>query len=235
MPGTSTPRCSFALKWPRKARIVANSEQRQADEDVGSVQAREAVEDRTLRVVLRGEAEVHVLVDLHGEEGEAEQEGGEQAHLHARSGCSLRAPSSAQCIVKLDESRIAVFTPATAPGARCRAPGQPVVVHDPDEEVGREERSEEHDLRDDEEQHPEQSGRRPARTRFASRRAVVLVLVPWAIAADRSGRLHSAASCADTDVLDRLAGGAPHALDQVAAQPARALPGKVEITISSGA
>jgi hypothetical protein len=29
---------------------------------------------------------------------------------------SLRAPSSAQCIVKLDESRIAVLTPAMATG-----------------------------------------------------------------------------------------------------------------------
>ena len=30
---------------------------------------------------------------------------------------SLRAPSRAQCIVKLEESRIAVFTPAMATGS----------------------------------------------------------------------------------------------------------------------
>ena len=45
-PGTSTPRCSLAVKWPRKARIVANVQQREAHEDVRAVQAGEPVEDR---------------------------------------------------------------------------------------------------------------------------------------------------------------------------------------------
>ena len=36
---------------------------------------------------------------------------------------SLRAPSSAQCIVKLDEIRIAVFTPAMATGSSLPSAG----------------------------------------------------------------------------------------------------------------
>ena len=96
---------------------------------------------------------------------------------------------------------------------------QPVVVHDPDEEVGREERSEEHDLGDDEKQHPEEL-RLDARGEVGRGRPVVLVVggrVPAATDADsisRSSSLH--------DVLDRLAGGRLHAADQVGAQPARA-------------
>ena len=35
----------------------------------------------------------------------------------------VRAPSSAQCIVKLDEIRIAVFTPATASGSSLPSTG----------------------------------------------------------------------------------------------------------------
>ena len=98
MPGTSTPRCSSGVKWPRKARTVDDRQQRQADGDVRAVQAGEPVEDRALRVVLRREADVDVLVDLDEEERRAEQEGGEDAGLQAEAVARLErgsAPSAA--------------------------------------------------------------------------------------------------------------------------------------------
>ena len=71
---------------------------------------------------------------------------------------------SAQCIVKLDVTRIAVLTPATKTGKWNGASGQclGVGVDDADEEVGGEERAEEHRLRGDEEEHAEHRRRRPA-------------------------------------------------------------------------
>ena len=51
------------------------AEQHQADEDVGAVQAGEAVEDRAEAEVAGAEADVDVLVDLDEEEGRAEQPG----------------------------------------------------------------------------------------------------------------------------------------------------------------
>ena len=56
--------------------------------------------------------------------------------------------------------------------------------HDPDEEVGREEGPEDHDLGDDEKQHPEQRGLDP-RGAVGRRRPVVLVLVAGARAPAR--------------------------------------------------
>ncbi len=68
---------------------------------------------------------------------------------------------SAQCIVKLDVTRISVLMPATNAGRWKPAGGQtPVdaVVDDAVEEVDGEERAEEHDLRRDEEEHAEHRG-----------------------------------------------------------------------------
>src|SRR5207244_566914 len=56
-----------------------------ADEDVRAVEARERVEDRLLRVVLRREADVRVLVDLHEQERRAEQERRQHARLQAEA------------------------------------------------------------------------------------------------------------------------------------------------------
>ena len=70
-----------------------------------------------------------------------------------------------------------------------RARGGPLVAvdHDPDEEVGREERSEEHHLGDDEKQHPEDL-RLDAGAAVRRGRAVVLVVVSaWAIDAASTG------------------------------------------------
>src|SRR4051794_9678293 len=60
---------------------VGEGEQHQTDEDVGAVQAREAVEDRAEGAVAGREADVDVLVDLDEEKGRAQQPGHRQAHL----------------------------------------------------------------------------------------------------------------------------------------------------------
>src|SRR3954453_10670404 len=57
-------------------------QQREADEHVRAVQAGEPVEDRALRVVVRREADVHVLVDLHREEGGAQKQRRGEAGPH---------------------------------------------------------------------------------------------------------------------------------------------------------
>ena len=57
-------------------------EQVQPHEDVRTVQAGEPVEDCPLRRVVRCKAEVHVLVDLDGEEREPEQEGRQKPGAH---------------------------------------------------------------------------------------------------------------------------------------------------------
>ena len=95
--------------------MLAKAEQQQPDEDVGAVQAGEAVEDRAEGAVAGAEADVDVLVDLDEEEGRAEQPGRREAQLAAA--VAPADDSSAQCIVKLEETRIAVLTPATATGS----------------------------------------------------------------------------------------------------------------------
>ena len=100
--------------------------------------------------------------------------------------------SCAQCIVNDDESRIAVLTPAISFGSSVPSAGQCVAVHDPDEEVGREEGPEDHDLGDDEKQHPEQLGL-DARGAVGLRRPVVVVVVDVRVG-DRGGFHQAAAS-----------------------------------------
>ena len=84
---------------------------------------------------------------------------------------------SAQCIVKLDVTRMHVFTPATKTGKSYGAGGHGfgrARIDDPHEEVGREERAEEHDLRADEEEHAERPRIDP-RALVRGRRPVVVV------------------------------------------------------------
>ena len=87
----------------------------------------------------------------------------------------LRTDMSAQCRVSDEDSRMAVLTPGHRLGhlGAGRRPG--VVVDDADEEVRGEERAEDHDLGDDEKQHPERR-RLHARGAVRGRRSVVLVL-----------------------------------------------------------
>src|SRR5205809_2167658 len=56
-------------------------EQAEPDEDVGAVEAGEAVEDRAEAEIAGAEAEVDVLVELDEEEGGAEHPGEDQAEL----------------------------------------------------------------------------------------------------------------------------------------------------------
>ena len=204
MPGTSTPRCSFGVKWPLEGAHGGHRQEREAHEHVRAVESGEAVEDRALRVVVKGEAQVHVLVDLDREEREPEPDGGEEADpqrawvaparplerpVHRDAGGQQDAGVHAR-----DRDR-QVLAVEREPAA---------VVHDPDEEVGREERSEEHDLRDDEKQHPEELGlhARGARWPRAAR---------GARARGRRDRRLSrrTPSALAHHVLDRLAGGGP--------------------------
>ena len=111
---------------------------------------------------------------------------------------------SAQCSVNEDDTRIARVD-ARDELRQLRPLGRPLgALHDPDEEVGREEGPEDHDLGDDEKQHPE-VGRVHPRGAVGRRRPVVLVLV---VAGRRGRRLPSGLHrrSARLDVLDGLAG-----------------------------
>ena len=130
-----------------------DQQQREADEDVRSVQTGERVEDRALRMVLRGEADVRVLVDLDEQECGAEQE----RHQHAR----------------LQAETVALADGGLRPMHRERGRHE-----DSDEEVGGEESPEDHDLGYDEEQHPEQLGLN-ARAAVSGRWAVVLFMTGY--------------------------------------------------------
>ena len=81
---------------------------------------------------------------------------------------------SAQWTVNDEVTRMQVFTPATNTG-KWSPSGRPFdAVDDADEEVRSEERAEEHDLRRDEEEHPEHA-RVDARALVGDRRAVMVV------------------------------------------------------------
>jgi len=126
-----------------------------------------------------------------------------------------RTDTSAQCRVSEEDSRISVLTPGhrLGHGGAVRGPG--VVGDDPDEEVGGEERAEDHHLGHDEKEHPE---RRRVYTRGAvrGRRSVVLAV------GDRGGfhpgLLGGGRRYVLVDhVVDLLAAGPPDTLDQVRA------------------
>ena len=115
-----------------------------------------------------------------------------------------------------------VLTQATNTG-RWNAGGRPLaadaVVHDAVEEVDREERAEEHDLRPDEQEHPEHARARPAScSGSAAGRA-------WscAVGVPRCSACALMRTSGGDDVLDRQAGLLAQPLDQVAPQPAAPL------------
>ena len=143
----------------------------------------------------------------------------------------LRSPRLIDCvaqwIVKLDVTRIAVLTPATKTG-NSYGGGRPdrgrVGVDDPDEEVRREERAEQHRLGRDEEEHAE---------RVESIRELWFAGGgPWCSWSVRglgvsahcasSGQPRSRGELGD-DVLDRHARVLAEPPDEVAPQPARPL------------
>ena len=66
-------------------------------------------------------------------------------------------------MVKLDVTRIAVLTPAMNTGRWNGGSGHGSPAVDADEEIGREERPEQHDLGRDEEEHPEHARVDPRR------------------------------------------------------------------------
>ena len=131
-----------------------------------------------------------VLVDLDEQERRAEQERRQDARPCRPKRLPCLADSSAQCIVSDEESRIAVLTPAIAFGSSVPCAGHGVALHDPDEEVGREEGPEDHHLGDDEKQHPEQLRARPARSGCAGG-GPWCSSSAWACATRRSRRLPS--------------------------------------------
>ena len=144
---------------------VGEAEQQQADEDVRSVQAGEAVEDRAEGAVAGAEADVDVLVDLHEEERRAEQPGDRQAQPSSRCGCPCGRPRAPSGSLNEEVIRIAVLTPATSVGSS-NAVGRPAAGRVGDlaeEEVGGEEGPEQHRLGDDEEQDAERLAVDPRR------------------------------------------------------------------------
>src|SRR6476659_5334290 len=127
------------------------AEQHQADEDVGAVQSREAVEDRAEGQVPGAEADVRVLVDLDEEEGRAEHPGQHEAEFEA---FAVALADRLQGVVDreargdedagVDEGDVhRQFVGIRRPVGRAD--------DDAEEEVGGEESAEEHDLGDDEE------------------------------------------------------------------------------------
>ena len=174
---------------------------------------------------------MHVLVDL--DEQERQRRAGTcvtMPALQPEPVVLLERLLSAQCIVNDDETRISVLKPAisfgsSVPGGRPRRR-----AHDPDEEVGREEGPEDHDLRDDEKQHPEDRGRRRARSGW-----------PRAARDARGARARGAAAVHQAappprcglDVLDRHVGRARARGRRACRRPtSSSSSGSVEMTIS---
>ena len=188
-----------------------------------AVQAGEAVEDRGLRVLADGAKPTWTYSLIWTVRKVApEQEGGQQADPQRGPVLALRALERP---VHRHRRREQDRRVDAGDGDRQVHPlGRPWVVrHDPDEEVGREERSEEHDLGDDEKQHPEQLRLDPRRL-VRGRRAVVVVA--RGRARRRPRRIPSGprpARGSTTTCSTGFDGGGLDPLDQVRAQPARAL------------
>ncbi len=90
---------------------------------------------------------------------------------------------------------------------------------EPRPRIGREECSEEHDLGDDEKQHPEELGLDPRGDVGGPAGRDVVVVAPWPAATDADSIRPPLLA---HDVLDGLARGGLHPPDQVGAQPAGA-------------
>lgn len=102
---------------------VRERQQQQADEDVRSVEAGEAEEDRAERSVTRREADVDVLVDLDEQEGRTEQPGESQAELESAVVVVLDRFERV-LTVNEEETRTAVLMPAMSTGSSTPSGGQ---------------------------------------------------------------------------------------------------------------
>src|SRR4029453_2635527 len=147
-------------------------EDRQPHDHVSAVQPRQAVERGPERAVLWREAGPRILTDLRQQEREAEGDREYEACLHPGSVAPFdRLERPVHREARRDQD------PRVDPRAENRQGerrGRPLggAGHDPREEVDREERAEEHDLRRDEEQHSERRGVHP-RALVRNRRPVL--------------------------------------------------------------
>ncbi len=135
-------------------------EDREPHEDVGAVEAREAEEDRAEGLVVRREADPRVLDRLREEEGQAHEEGQDEPCLHPGAVAALdrgQRPVDREARRHEDE-RVDAGHELRQLELRRRPRLVPGYA---DEEVGGEERPEEHHLRGDEQQHPEHARRDP--------------------------------------------------------------------------
>src|SRR5262245_47600344 len=129
-------------------------EQAETDEDVGSVEPRQPVEDRPERAVVRREPDAGVLADLRQQDDEPETDREHEPGLEPRVVPALdRLQRPVDREARGDEhARVDAGDEHRQVELR-RGPVDP--VDDAHEEVRGEERAEEHDLRRDEEEHPE--------------------------------------------------------------------------------
>ena len=202
-------------------------EQRQADEHVRAVEAGEPVEDRALSVVLRREADVDVLVDLDEQERGAEQERGQHSGLQAEAVVRLHRLERPVHRERRghEDGGVHARDRHGKVGVRRRPIG---AAHDPDEEVGREEGPEDHDLADDEKQHPERPRVDPRRAVGLGRPVVLVVSV-----VDRRGfHQASAATAADSMCSTGLFVALCTRSTSLSATHFELSSGSVEITIS---
>ena len=220
-------------------------QQRQPDRDVGAVEARQPEEDRGERAVAGVEADVRVLHHLREQERETEQDRQHEAGLEAVPVAALdRLHRPVHREARGDEDRrvdpgdedreLVVAGQADAVDERLLA-RQPVLpalrstvdrrVDDADEEVGGEERAEQHRLGGDEQEHAEHRRVEP-RAAVRQRRAVVVVVVVDVPRRARHAAPPRLQHGVDDDVLDRDAGVRAQPPDEVAAQPAGALAGE---------
>src|SRR5215207_2879066 len=140
---------------PAEGADRGEAEQHQADEDVGAVEAGEAVEDRAEAEVAGAEADVDVLVDLDEEEGRAQHPGQQQADFQP---LLVAAADRLQGVVDREAGRDQDRRVDAGDGdrklVRLRRPAGRV-DDDAEEEVGGEEGPEQHHLGDDEEEDAE--------------------------------------------------------------------------------
>src|SRR3954451_5204795 len=197
-----------------------------------AVKARQAVEDGPLREVVRGEADVDVLVDLDEQERQTQEKRREDPGLQREAVVRLHAVLRPVQRERRRHEDAGVHA-GHRHGQLVPVDREPLVaVHDADEEVGREERAEHHDLADDEKHHPEQLGLDPGAL-IRRRRAVVVVVGRVPVGDAR--RFHaqaSTAALASTCSTGLLVARRTREMRSARSQPER-VAGSVEITMSS--
>ncbi len=196
---------------------------------MGPVQAGQRVEDRSLGGIVGRKAQVDVLVDLDVRNVRPSRKVATIPAFRPKR-LPLLTDIRAQWIVNEEEIRIAVLIAGHGLGQLGSVRGPRIVGDDPDEEVRREERTEDHHLGDDEKQHPQ---RRCRHARGAVRRRWPVVLV---VVRDRRG-FHLYAFAAAVSPWTMWSTGLPVALRTRSMRSARNQPdlvsGNVEITMSS--